>query len=222
MEKLNIIGERYNKLLVLEEVDKSKYNRRFKCLCDCGNITIVAMNNMRSGKIASCGCHKLEQLLLRNTTHNQRHTHLYEIWKGIKQRCYNPKHRAYHNWGGRGIKMCEDWKNNFQSFYDWSYANGYTLNNHYKKENDKLTIDRIDVNGDYCPDNCRWVKRIEQARNTRTNRNLIYKGEELCLSEWCEYLNLNYPTIYSRLNKGWSIERAFETPTKRPYIGTHK
>ena len=221
MKNIDISNQKFGRLTAIEKSTNICGKTAWKCLCDCGNIAYVSTSNLTCNRIKSCGCIKQELLMRRNITHNQRHTRLYEVWKGIKQRCYNPKHRAYHNWGGRGIKMCEDWKNNFQSFYDWSYANGYSPENQ-KDEKNKLTIDRIDVNGNYEPSNCRWVKRSKQARNKRANKIISYRSEEHCLVEWCEYLNLNYPTIYSRLNKGWSVERAFETPTKIPYIGTHK
>ena len=208
MKKLNIIGDKYNKLLVLEEVEKQGNNRMFKCLCDCGNTTIVAMNNMRSGKIVSCGCHKLEQLLLRSTTHNQRHTHLYEVWKTLKQRCYNPKNSNYHNYGSRGIKVCQEWRNNFQAFYDWSYANGYSIDNHNKDEKNKLTIDRIDVNGDYEPSNCRWVNRKEQANNMRHTKHITINGETKCIAEWCRVLGIHRWTYSNRIKRGMSPEEA--------------
>jgi hypothetical protein len=221
MKKLNIIGEKYNKLLVVEEVEQKGNNRMFKCLCDCGNTTIVAMNNMRSGKIVSCGCNKREKTILRSTTHNQRHTHLYEVWKSMKQRCYNPKLKAYKNWGARGIEVCEEWRNNFQAFYDWSYDNGYTIDNHKKGEKIKLTIDRINVNGNYEPTNCRWVERSVQSRNRRVNKIISYKNEEHCLVEWCEILNISYRTTMGRLRRGWSIEKTFTTPTNKIFDGTH-
>ena len=208
MKKLNIIGEKYNKLLVIEEVEKQGKCRMFKCLCDCGKTTIVSMNNMRSCKIVSCGCHKRDQTILRCTTHNQRHTHLYEIWKGIKQRCYNPKHRAYHNWGGRGIKVCDEWKDNFQAFYDWSYASGYTFENHKQDEKRKLTLDRIDNDGNYEPSNCRWVTRKVQASNMRHTKLITINGETKCLAEWCRVLNIHRWTYANRIKKGMTPEEA--------------
>ena len=147
-------------------------------------------------------------LMRRNITHNQRHTHLYEIWKAIKQRCYNPKNYAYKNWGGRGIKVCDEWLNNFQAFYDWSYANGYTCNNHNKDEKTKLTIDRIDVNGNYEPSNCRWVNRKEQANNMRHTKHITINGQTHCIAEWCRIYNIYRTTYQSRIKRGMTPEEA--------------
>ena len=208
MKKLNIIGERYNKLLVIEEVGKQGNCRMFKCLCDCGNTTIVSMNNIRSGKIVSCGCNKLKKLLLRSTTHNQRHTHLYEIWKTLKQRCYNPKNQNYKNYGARGIKVCDEWKDDFEAFYKWSYSNGYTCDNHNKDEKSKLTIDRIDVNGNYEPSNCRWVNRKEQANNMRHTKHITINGQTHCIAEWCRIYNICRATYQSRIKRGMTPEEA--------------
>lgn len=220
MKNIDILNQKFGRLTAIEKSNNICGKTAWKCICDCGNIAYVTTSNLTCNRIKSCGCIKQELLMRRNITHNQRHTRLYEVWKGIKQRCYNPKHRAYHNWGGRGIKMCEDWKNNFQSFHDWSYANGYCPENQ-KDEKNKLTIDRIDVNGNYEPSNCRWVKRSKQARNTRANKIISYRNEEYCLVEWCEILDLYYSTVSARLLKGWSVERAFETPTNKSYNGTH-
>lgn len=220
MKTIDISNQKFGRLTVIEKSQKICGKTAWKCICDCGNITYVTTSNLTCNRIRSCGCIKQEILMKRNITHNQRHTKLYEVWKSIKQRCYNPKHHAYKNWGGRGIKVCDEWKENFQAFYDWSYSNGYK-EECQKSEKDKLTIDRINNDGDYCPSNCRWVNRTTQSRNKRVNKKIIYKNEEHCLVEWCEILNLYYQTINARLRRGWSIEKSFETPTKRPYDGTH-
>lgn len=136
-----------------------------------------------------------------HVTHRKSRTRMYNIWKAVKRRCYNKNVNEYVNYGGRGIKMCDKWRNEFMSFYDWSMNNGYT---------DNSTIDRINNNGNYEPNNCRWVDRTYQSRNRRNNIEFTYNGETHCLSEWCEILCLNYSTIKSRLRYGWSIERALE------------
>lgn len=119
----------------------------------------------------------------------------------MKYRCYNKNGKDYKNYGGRGIAVCSDWLDNFMSFYNWSMANGYDNN---------LTIDRIDNDKGYEPNNCRWVDMKQQSRNTRQNRNITINGETRCLADWCEILGLNYDKIYNRLYKGWSIEKALE------------
>jgi len=125
----------------------------------------------------------------------------------MKQRCYYVDHKHYKDYGGRGICVCCDWRENFKSFYNWALNNGY-------KEG--LTIDRIDYNGNYEPSNCRWITIIEQSRNKRSNRLLEYKGEVKSLIEWCEILGLKYSTIRARLNKyHWSVEKSFNKPIKK-------
>ena len=207
MKTIDISNQRFGRLTAIEKSTNICGKTAWKCVCDCGNIAYVTTSNLTCNRIRSCGCIKQELLMRRNITHNQRHTRLYEVWKGIKQRCYNPKHRAYHNWGGRGIKMCEDWKNNFQSFYNWSYANGYSPENQ-KDEKNKLTIDRIDVNGNYEPSNCRWVTRKVQASNMRTNKLITINGETHCIAEWCRIYNVHTSNYYKKINKGMSPEEA--------------
>ena len=125
---------------------------------------------------------------------------LYKVWQGIKNRCYNHKCSAYKNYGGRGICMCEEWKNNPFLFYFWAVNNGY-------KEG--LTIDRIDNNGDYCPENCRWVTYKEQANNTRKNHIICYNGIEKTMSEWSEYLGITYSQIKYRIKKYGVADKVF-------------
>lgn len=137
-----------------------------------------------------------------NFKHGKRNTNIYGVWQTMKTRCYNEHSEKYKNYGGRGITVCDEWRNDFQAFYNWAINNGY---------DDNLTIDRIDVNEDYSPSNCRWITNKEQQRNRRNNRNITINGETHCLSEWCEILGLNYNTVRSRLNiYKWSIERALE------------
>lgn len=127
---------------------------------------------------------------------------LYNIWRNMKQRCYNKNHAKYKNYGGRGIQVCDEWRTDFMLFYNWAINNGYK---------DNLTIDRIDVNGNYEPDNCRWATPKQQSRNTTKNRYYTINNETHCLSEWCEILNLNYKTIYARIFEfNWPVMQALE------------
>ena len=131
-------------------------------------------------------------------------TRLYEIWRNIKTRCYNKKYKRYYDYGGRGITLCDKWLNNFKTFYDWSIQNGYT---------DKLTIDRINNNGNYCPENCRWVTPKTNSANRRNNLNFKYNGKEQCLKIWAEELNIDYFLLYSRIiRRKWDFEKAIKTP----------
>jgi hypothetical protein len=133
------------------------------CKCDCGNEKIVSRHLLRSGDIQSCGCLRKEIIKKKMTTHNQKFTRLYAIWCGMKQRCYNPHRKEYRLYGGRGIKMDDSWASDFKTFYKWAMANGY---------NDTLSIERIDVNGNYCPENCKWITLIEQADNKQNSKKI--------------------------------------------------
>ena len=134
---------------------------RWSCVCSCGNRVTVRGQDLRRGRQVSCGCWKDENTALRDYKHGRSGSRLHRIWKNIKSRCYNPRVPSYKDYGGRGITMCPDWLGSFPAFYAWAMANGYA---------DDLTIDRIDVNGRYAPDNCRWVTRAEQNRNTRKTK----------------------------------------------------
>ena len=211
MKTIDILNKRFGKLVAIKRATNMSGKTAWECECDCGNITYVTTSNLTCNRIHSCGCLRVEQLLERSTTHNQRHTHLYEVWKGLRQRCNNPKHASYHNYGGRGIKVCEEWDKSFQEFYDWAYANGYSTENQ-KDEKLKLTIDRIDNNGDYCPENCRWVDRKIQAINTRVAKTITLNGQTKCIAEWCRFYNISRTNYDTRIKCGWSIEEALTKP----------
>lgn len=198
------VGKRYNKLTVVEQAGFSdRREKLWKCQCDCGNYTIVKGGNLTSGAVKSCGC-------LRKTTkptlkHNSSHTKLYRKWASIKRRCYTQSSKDYANYGGRGIKMCDEWKNSFECFRDWALNNGYS---------DELTIERIDFNKDYCPDNCTWIPFNKQQENRRYCRYITYKGETRTLTDWCKRLGLSYKQVHNRMNKlGWSFEKSISEPT---------
>lgn len=202
MKSLDLKGKRFHKLLVVEKANNQKHKTMWKCKCDCGNITLVTTSNLNTNRVKSCGCLRIDQLTKRSTTHNQRHTALYEVWKTMKQRCFNPKNQAYKNYGGRGIVVCDEWKTNFTSFYKWSMENGY------KKG---LTIDRIDNNKNYCPENCRWADRITQANNSRWNKHIVVNGKDDTLANWIRYFNTTHTKYYARIKKGLSEQEALTT-----------
>lgn len=156
------VGNRFGRLSVIREVEKQGYYRFFECLCDCGNTTIVSMSNLRKGTTQSCGCYhweqnKAERPKMQSENHQYIHTRLYNIWVGMRKRCNSEKHRAFKWYGQRGICICNEWSR-FLNFRNWALHNGY-------KED--LTIDRINVNGDYEPNNCRWITIQEQQKNRR-------------------------------------------------------
>lgn len=143
-----------------------------------------------------------------NYKDGRKNTRLYRIWKNIKTRCCNNHSPQYINYGGRGITMCEDWKNNFKAFYDWSISNGYT---------DELTIDRIDNNAEYSPSNCRWVTMAEQCSNRRNNHIVTIGGQKKTLVQWSKQFNINYHTVQDRLKRGWNEIDALTIPVQSKF-----
>lgn len=201
----DVTGMKFNNLLVVQRVENSEKGKsRWRCLCDCGNYTIVTGSNLRNGSVKSCGC-----LLKKNIprTHGLSKTRLYNEWSGMVQRCENPNSKSYKDYGQKGIKVCIEWRKDFKSFYDWSLLNGY-------KEG--LTIDRINFDEDYCPDNCRWITKGEQAKNRSMNLSIEYLGKTQNLQDWCIELNVDYKRVHNRINKlGWDFERAINTPVQK-------
>lgn len=196
------IGEKYGKLTIIGIAQKRGRHYYVVCRCDCGNEKIIEISNIlaKSGMTLSCGCLKESKKVLNKIEHKR----IYGIFHGIKTRCYNPSCKSYKNYGGRGITICDEWKNDFYAFYNWAVNNGYT---------DSLSIDRIDVNGNYEPSNCRWVTSKIQNNNRRTNKVIEYKGEKHNLCEWAKILNIKHNTLCMRLKK-WDIEKAFNMGVK--------
>ena len=192
----NLVGQRFGRLVVIER-DKERNTRKtyYYCRCDCGTVKSIRADSLKCGAIRSCGCLKLEQdriNLEANHSHKQSGTRLYEIWQGIKKRCYNPHEPRYARYGGRGVAVCDEWKNDFSAFYEWAVGSGY---------NDTLTIDRIDNDGDYCPNNCRWASQETQARNRSNNIKIMIGNSTRTLTEWCEIFDLNFEMIYARYKR---------------------
>lgn len=161
----DLTGQKFGRLTVLERSESNKDGRaQWLCLCECGEIKVKLGKLLLNGHCKSCGCGEYENRVNNITSHKLSNTRLYNIWCAMKQRCYYSKHKDYHNYGGRGITVCEEWKNDFKSFYDWSITHGYA---------DNLTIDRMDVNGNYEPNNCRWATAKEQRLNQRPKRSVI-------------------------------------------------
>ena len=181
-------------------------NGKWECACDCGNIKYVETSKLVKGKIVSCGCkNKLHQF---RKTHGMTNTRIYSIWSGMKNRCQNTRKQEYKMYGGRGISICDEWlgENGFEYFCDWAMQNGYQ---------DNLTIERKDVDGNYCPENCCWIPLGEQALNTRNNVYLEYNGESKPISQWAKEYGINYQVFHNRVrNLGWSMEKALNEPVR--------
>lgn len=203
MFKEDIAGQKFGRLTALYRLHNTNTKGRtyWLCVCDCGNLKEVRRDGLLSGRSNSCGCYHKDMIKTKNTKHGKTHTKLYRVLDSIKARCYNENNKQYKNYGGRGIKVCDEWLNDFQTFYDWAMFNGYK---------ETLSIDRINNDGNYEPSNCRWVDMKIQSRNKRSNRNYTINGKTHCLMDWCDICNINYSMVNKRIHRGWSINRALE------------
>ena len=204
---IDITGQRFGRLVVIGRVPNKTGRREtlWRCKCDCGNETVVAKGHLTTGHTQSCGCY------LKERSHDKRpsvskhylcKTRIYRIWGGMMDRTTNPNSRSYKNYMGRGIDICDEWKE-FNNFKDWAFSHGYA---------DNLSIDRIDVNGNYEPTNCRWVDNRTQSRNKRGTLYATRKGETKPLIDWCEIEGINYNRVHQRITAGWTVEEALSTP----------
>lgn len=200
MKTPDLEDKKFGRLTVLFPVGSLKGKKYWLCQCDCGEELCVNTNSLTSGKTQSCGCYARERAIEANIKHGKRHTKIYNTYRGMKDRCFNKNNPKYKNYGGRGISMCDEWKNDFMCFYNWAMDNGYE---------ETLTIERINVNGNYEPSNCKWIPACEQAKNRTTNIFIKYNGETKILSEWCKDLGLSYKKIHLRLSYGIPIEKIF-------------
>ena len=189
---VDLTGQRFGRLIVLSRESGSKW----KCLCDCGNEIIASGSNLKSGNTTSCGCYAKECIGKVNLIHGGSNSSLFSVWADMRSRCTNNNRKCYKYYGGRGIKVCTEWED-FENFRKWSLENGYEPG---------LSIDRIDVNGDYCPDNCRWATKEIQANNTRVNVYLTISGETLTAAQWSKKYGLCESTVCWRHRHGWSDE----------------
>lgn len=203
-------GQRFGRLQVLYRADNKiqacgHSTVMWRCLCDCGVIKDIDSGSIRSGHTRSCGCLHDEAAKYSHRIHGKKGTRLYRIYQGMMNRCNNPNQPAYKNYGSRGIRVCEQWIEDFMSFYNWAMTHGYS---------DDLTLDRIDVNVGYSPENCRWISRKEQSLNRTDNHIVEFNGEAHPITEWAQMNGLTYPAISKRLKRGWPVEYALTLPLK--------
>lgn len=204
-----LVGKQFGDWTILS-VFRGKRSRLF-CVarCKCGVEKTVRLDGVLAGQSTGCGCRRLENASKAALKHGFAHTRIYGILQGMKGRCFNKKDRFYHRYGERGITVCEEWRKNPKAFIDWALANGYK---------DNLTIDRIDVNGNYEPSNCRWITRQEQLKNTSRNVYITYKGETLCAQEWCDRFGLRNNVVIKRYRVGLPLELVFQKGKIEPKL----
>lgn len=205
---VDLKGKRFGRLLVLDRNGIAKNgNIQWLCQCDCGNQTIVDSQSLKRNFTKSCGCLRKELVTKNKTKHGMYGTRLNYIWNSMKQRCINSNNDAYKYYGARGIKVCDEWLNDFMNFYNWAINSGYQ---------DNLTLDRINVNGNYEPNNCRWATMKEQSNNTRVNHLIKFNKETHTIAEWSEILNINKSILYDRINRSnMTIEEALTKKVRR-------
>lgn len=208
-KKLDITGQRFGKLVAIEFSHKNNCGKRmWLCKCDCGNYKTIDIHNLlRKTKTSTktCGLCKKTMEGTKCYKHGMSKKRVYKCYKLMKNRCYNTHNKRFYLYGGRGITVCDEWlgEQGSTKFINWALNNGYK---------DDLTLDRIDNNKGYSPENCRWATRKEQSNNLRCNKHYEYKGKIYTLSQLCDFLQLNYEFIYSRIRLGWDIVKAVETP----------
>lgn len=206
---IDLTGQRFGKLTVLRRAENYVRPNGHKestwvCCCECGDEITATRTNLKRAR--SCGCSKGKYISASKITHGMSNSRLYRIWQNMKNRCYNPNVDRYDRYGGRGITVCEKWRDSFEAFYKWAIDNGYS---------DELSIDRKDVNGNYTPDNCRWISMDKQADNKSNSRIFEYNGEARTVSEWSKILDISRDIIWNRIKRGWDIERVFTQPIRK-------
>lgn len=212
VKHFDMIGKKYNRLTIVAEEERAsigvtkKTERQFLCQCECGKQVRVLLSNLLKGNTNSCGCWKREKTSKAKGIHKLSKHPLHVAWANMKSRCYSKNHSSYNTYGARGIIVEDIWKNNFLNFYTWAINNGWKTN---------LTIERIDVNKNYCPENCTWIEAQLQAKNRTTSRYLEYKGERLILCDMARRHGLKPSVLLARLNfLKWDLERALTQPIR--------
>jgi len=205
----DLTGQKFGELIVLCRANNyispsGNVSTKWKCKCSCGKEIEVLANNLTRGHTKSCGCLFPHHRLNHGDCVGNNPSRLYRIWAGMRTRCYSESSPRYKHYGARGIKICDEW-NDFSNFKEWALNNGYS---------DLLSIDRINVNGDYSPENCRWASQKTQGNNTTRNVRIEYQDQVRTLSEWSDILQIPYKALWYRLHSGWTVNKAFSTPLK--------
>lgn len=204
----DISNQRFGRLVAIEPAVKSKNGWKWLCKCDCGNEKLVYKHLLTSSHTTSCGCYHKKRIHETHRKHGEAQTRLYHVWYGMIDRCENNRSKSYPNYGGRGIAVCDEW-HDFKKFKEWALSKGYDEN----APKGECTIDRINVNGNYEPSNCKFSNIKEQANNRRTSRMITFNGETLSVAGWAEKTGLRHGLILNRINQGWSIEKALTVPS---------
>lgn len=203
-------GMRFGRLTTVSYHHRQKNNNYWLFKCDCGSYTIQDIGSVAAGKTKSCGCYHREESAVRAsmqfTKHGLRSTRLYSIWKSMKVRCLNPNSKSYKDYGCRGITICNSWATDFKSFYDWAMSSGYA---------DNLTIDRIDVNKNYTPENCRWATQKQQCLNKRNTKFYNYNGIRYTVNQLSTMSGIPEKTLRDRLKSGWEVDRAIHQAPRK-------
>ncbi len=211
MKKKDLTGKRFGRLTVIRKDGHLGEKTAWLCKCDCGNYKRISTDRLTTGKTQSCGCLRNEMVRKALTTHGMRHTKIYKIWEAMKRRCNSPKCDHYILYGGRGIRYIPEW-DRFVPFYKWALSAGY-------KEG--LSIDRIDVNGNYEPENCRWIPLKQQAYNKTTSHYLTLNGKTMTVTEWSKSTGIPTYDIFQRISKlHWSVKRALTEPVKNMEVAS--
>ena len=200
----DLTGMVFGRLTVMERDLSDKKVTRWLCRCECGTIKSICAASLKSGSTVSCGCWSRENTRNRSLKHGDTNTRLYSIWRGMKKRCYQTTSYGYKNYGGRGILVCDEWKDSYETFKKWALQNGYR---------EDLTLDRIDNDGHYEPSNCRFSTYLEQENNRRSNRKIAFNGVALNSSQWCRLTNTPPSTFQNRINRAgeqYAVRKSLE------------
>lgn len=213
MSFVDLTGMKFGRLTVLERAENyitpsnGKKRSQWLCECECGNKCVVQSGHLKSGHTQSCGCYNRDIVKEKGRTHGESKTSLYFVWKSMRQRCKNPNNSRYWDYGGRGIDVCAEW-DDFLNFKEWAYENGYA---------EGLTIDRIDNDKGYSPENCRVTDYIVQGNNKRNVRQVEYNGKKQTIREIADRVGIDRDLLSQRVFiHGWDIDKAIREPTKKP------